>query len=133
MSRLAVLAVAVVMVAGGMAVADDLPENHALAAAIAKGREHHPIADAANAEAYAKRLTTATYGEAQTQAQLPFHAVADGDRWRVVGSRPMDLGTMTGPLTIVVRRDDGAVQEIVFTAAPAGWDAEILKRLAAKH
>lgn len=113
--------------------ADDLPENHALAAAIAKGREHRPVADAADAEAYAARITTETYGGAQTQAQLPFHAVADGDRWKVVGSRPMDLGTMTGPLTIVVQRDDGAVQEIVFTAAPAGWDAAILKRLAAKH
>ena len=133
MSRLAVLAVAVVMVAGGMAMADDLPENHALAAAIAKGREHRSVADAADAEAYAARITMATYGEKQTKAQLPFHAIAEGDRWKVVGSRPMDLGTMSGPLTIVVRRDDGAVQEIVFTAAPSGWDTEILRKLAAKH
>ena len=51
----------------------------------------------------------------------------------MTGSRRMDLGTMTGPLTIVVRQADGAVDDIYYTAAPAGWDAEILRKLAAKH
>ena len=45
----------------------------------------------------------------------------------------MDLRTLTGPITIVVRREDGTVQELAFTAAPAGWDAAILKRLSSGH
>lgn len=110
-----------------MAAPGDLPENHALASAIARGTEKRAIVSAADAEAYAARITTATYGAAQAQTQLPFRAEAEGPRWRVVGSRAMDLGTLTGPLTIVVRREDGKVEEIMFTAAPVGWDAGLKK------
>lgn len=49
--------------------------------------------------------------------------MADGDQWKVTGSRQMDIGTMSGPLTITVRREDGVVQELAFTLAPVGWDA----------
>lgn len=111
-----------------------LPTSHPrFAAAVAKGQERRPIVSAVEAQAYADRITVATYGEAEARPQRPFHAVADGDSWKVVGSRPMDLGTLTGPITIVVRREDGTVRELAFTAAPAGWDAAILKRLSSGH
>ena len=107
-----------------------LPASHPqFAAAVARGQERRPINSAGEAEAYADRITVATYGEAEARPQRPFHAIADGDTWKVTGSRPMNLGTLTGPITIVVRREDGTVRELAFTAAPAGWDAEILKRL----
>lgn len=112
---------------GGQALASngERPENPELAKVIARGVEHRPVTDAADAEAYAARITAATYGKPEAEAQSPFRAVPDGDRWRVTGSRPMNLAALSGPLTIVVRRDDGSIRDIVFTAAPAGWDAHL--------
>ncbi|MGI4795095.1 MAG: NTF2 fold immunity protein [Janthinobacterium lividum] len=122
MRQLPALLVIVAIMGPVMALAEDLPQNPALAAAIAKGREHRQVRDAADATAYAGRIAAATYGSAEAAVQAPFHAVADGDAWRVTGSRPMDITKMTGPLSIVVARNDGAVREILFTAAPPGWD-----------
>ncbi|MGI4802814.1 MAG: NTF2 fold immunity protein [Janthinobacterium lividum] len=100
---------------------NELRENRSLAAFIAKGVEHRLIADLADAEAYAARIAIATYGEVEATAQLPFRAEAIDDRWRIVGSKPMNLAIMSGPLTIIVS-GDGTIQEIMFTIAPAGWE-----------
>lgn len=55
-----------------MATDPSLPPDHPVfAAAIARGQEHRPVADAADAEAYAARITAATYGEAEVRAQRP--------------------------------------------------------------
>ncbi len=113
---------------------DGLPASHPqFASAVAKGQERKPIGSATEAEAYADRITAATYGDVEAEKQRPFHAVEDGDYWTVTGSRPMSLPTMSGPITIAIRRTDGTIHELAFTAAPAGWDAEILRKLAAKH
>ena len=94
--------------------------------------EHRGFNTAAEAEAYAERLCTAVYSDRnETTHQLPFHAGDEGDTWRVVGSRPYGwpLDPFTGPMTILIEKSTGKVRNIFFTCAPAGWDAEILRKL----
>lgn len=94
--------------------------------------EHRAFNTAADAEAYAERLCTAIYQDRnETPHQLPFRATDEGDTWRVVGSRAYGypLFPLTGPLTILIKKATGRVENIFFTGAPAGWDADILRKL----
>lgn len=94
--------------------------------------EHRGFDTAADVEAYAERLCTAIYQDRnETPHQLPFRAADEGDTWRVVGSRAYGypLSPLTGPLTILIEKSTGRVEEVFFTGAPAGWDADILREL----
>lgn len=87
---------------------------------------------AADAEAYSQRLCTPVYFDTgETCHQLPFRAIDEGATWRVLGSRPYGWPTnpFTGPLTIVLEKATGRTVDVHFTGAPAGWDAEILRKL----
>lgn len=95
-----------------------------------KWEEHRSFDTASDAEAYAARLCTAVYGfEAETRRQLPFHALDEGDTWRVTGARPYGwpLDPLRGPLTVVFDKGTGRVLDMFFTGAPAGWDKAVLQ------
>ena len=101
-------------------------------AMVAPWEEHQAINTAGEAEAYAERLCRAIYADRdETPHQLPFHAADEGHAWRVVGSRPYGYpaNPLTGPLTIVIEKASGRVDSIFFTGGPAGWDADILRKL----
>ena len=93
--------------------------------------EQRQINSAADAEAYAERLCTGIYSaQHETERQLPFHAADAGATWRVTGSRPYGWpNEIGGPLTVVIEKATGRVRKIFFTGAPAGWDADILRKL----
>ncbi len=107
--------------------------NPKAAAAIARGVERRQVIDQTAAEQYATRITVATHGQAEAESQMPFHATQDGDLWWVRGSKPASLATMSGPLTIAIARHDGSVRDLFYTAAPAGWDAELQRASHSGH
>lgn len=94
--------------------------------------EHRRFDTAVEAETYAERLCTGIYSDRNEIAyQKPFHALDEGDAWRVSGSRPYGWPTnpMTGPMTVVIEKASGRVIDVFFTGGPKGWDKEILEKL----
>ena len=100
------------------------PQDPELIQAILKNWRKQAVQSAEDAEEYGERLTGNAYGIEQVRAQEPFHAKPTDNGWRVTGSKPMNKGLMSGPITLVFDRD-GTVRNIFFTLAPIGWEKDL--------
>ena len=89
--------------------------------AMTKGWQPRPVTTAADAEVYARAVTSHMYGPEAARLQLPFHVQAVSGGWRVKGSLPWQgwaalyTSDLSGPLTIAFDRD-GVIHNAFVTS-----------------
>ena len=95
------------------------PADPELMRAMTRDLLPRPIATGSDAETYAQEVTSRIYGPKAAFLQAPFHAEAEGDHWRVTGSRSWgglaEWYTLdrSGPITVVFGLD-GVVRNVYF-------------------